>query len=436
MTCGRFWRTQRIIRGPLSDPFSAAKSFTHEHLPARHTTAWVDARKDELMRTVHLSNPKDLDRLRRIALDSQGLIARAPFGKGATGAIKAIEHLSYIQLDSISVIERAHNHIWRSRVPDFTPDQSNKLLEGGQVFEYWAHAAAYLPINEYRYYLADKAAVKDGTLRKGYTRDRKLMAQVLKRIADEGPLASKELEDRRTKSNGWWDWKPAKRAVEALYFEGELMISSRAGFQKTYDLAERVLPEGIDHTPPTVEERARHMLDQQLACHGLVSTVGATYGRRDAALRQAMKEEFSQRLAAGHLVSVTLPNDSVYHVAPERLDQPMPRLDNRLKILSPFDNAVIQRKRLTDLFAFDYQLECYVPAPKRRYGYLALPLLYKGNFVGRMDCKAHRADKVLEIKGLFFEFGHDTPEVHNALNAALPDFAGFQGCEEISRRHL
>jgi len=352
------------------------------------------------------------------------------------GAIKAIEHLSYIQLDSISVIERAHNHIWRSRVPDFRPDQSNQLLEDAQVFEYWAHAAAYLPIKEYRYYLADKSAVKDGTLRRGYIKDRKLMGQVLKRIADEGPLASKDLEDRRTKSNGWWDWKPAKRAVEALYFEGELMISSRAGFQKTYNLAERVLPKGIDSTPPTIEERASHMLDQQLACHGLVSALGATYGRRDAALRQAMKAELAQRLAAGTLVTVTLPNNSLYYIEPEHLEQPMPRLDNRLKILSPFDNAVIQRKRLIDLFAFDYQLECYVPAPKRRYGYLALPLLYKDNFVGRMDCKAHRADKVLEIKGLFFESGHDTPEVHAALDKALPDFAGFQGCDSVRRRHL
>ena len=383
------------------------------------------------MGTMQISNAKDLERLKRIALDSQGLIGRAPFGKGVPGAIKAIEHLSYIQLDSISVIERAHNHIWRSRVPDFRPDQSNQLLEDAQVFEYWAHAAAYLPIKEYRYYLADKSAVKDGTLRRGYIKDRKLMAQVLKRIADEGPLASKDLEDRRTKSNGWWDWKPAKRAVEALYFEGELMISSRAGFQKTYNLAERVLPKGIDSTPPTIEERASHMLDQQLACHGLVSAVGATYGRRDAALRQAMKAELAQRLAAGTLVTVTLPNNSLYYIEPEHLEQPMPRLDNRLKILSPFDNAVIQRKRLIDLFAFDYQLECYIPAPKRRYGYLALPLLYKDNFVGRMDCKAHRADKVLEIKGLFFESGHDTPEVHAALDKALPDFAGFQGCETI-----
>ena len=385
---------------------------------------------------MQIRKTKDLDRLKRLALASQGLIGRSPFGTGTSGAIKAIEHLSYIQLDSISVIERAHNHIWRSRVPDFRPDQSNQLLEDAQVFEYWAHAAAYLPIKEYRYYLADKSAVKDGTLRRGYTKDRKLMAQVLKRIADEGPLASKDLEDRRTKSNGWWDWKPAKRAVEALYFEGELMISSRAGFQKTYNLAERVLPKGIDSTPPTIEERASHMLDQQLACHGLVSAVGATYGRRDAALRQAMKAELAQRLAAETLVTVTLPNNSLYYIEPEHLEQPMPRLDNRLKILSPFDNAVIQRKRLIDLFAFDYQLECYVPAPKRRYGYLALPLLYKDNFVGRMDCKAHRADKVLEIKGLFFESGHDTPEVHAALDKALPDFAGFQGCDSVRRRHL
>ena len=380
---------------------------------------------------MQIRKTKDLDRLKRLALASQGLIGRSPFGTGTSGAIKAIEHLSYIQLDSISVIERAHNHIWRSRVPDFRPDQSNQLLEDAQVFEYWAHAAAYLPIKEYRYYLADKSAVKDGTLRRGYTKDRKLMAQVLKRIADEGPLASKDLEDRRTKSNGWWDWKPAKRAVEALYFEGELMISSRAGFQKTYNLAERVLPKGIDSTPPTIEERASHMLDQQLACHGLVSAVGATYGRRDAALRQAMKAELAQRLAAGTLVTVTLPNNSLYYIEPQHLEQPMPRLDNRLKILSPFDNAVIQRKRLIDLFAFDYQLECYIPAPKRRYGYLALPLLYKDNFVGRMDCKAHRTDKVLEIKGLFFESGHDTPEVHAALDKALPDFAGFQGCDSV-----
>ena len=380
---------------------------------------------------MQIRKTKDLDRLKRLALASQGLIGRSPFGTGTSGAIKAIEHLSYIQLDSISVIERAHNHIWRSRVPDFRPDQSNQLLEDAQVFEYWAHAAAYLPIKEYRYYLADKSAVKDGTLRRGYIKDRKLMAQVLKRIADEGPLASKDLEDRRTKSNGWWDWKPAKRAVEALYFEGELMISSRAGFQKTYNLAERVLPKGIDSTPPTIEERASHMLDQQLACHGLVSAVGATYGRRDAALRQAMKAELAQRLAAETLVTVTLPNNSLYYIEPQHLEQPMPRLDNRLKILSPFDNAVIQRKRLIDLFAFDYQLECYIPAPKRRYGYLALPLLYKDNFVGRMDCKAHRTDKVLEIKGLFFESGHDTPEVHAALDKALPDFAGFQGCETI-----
>ena len=117
---------------------------------------------------MQLSKPKDLEKLRRIALSSQGLIGSAPFGKGLRGAEAAIQHLTYIQLDSISVIERAHNHIWRSRVPNFKPEQSNQLLESATVFEYWAHAAAYLPMGEYRYYLADKAAVRAGTLRKGY----------------------------------------------------------------------------------------------------------------------------------------------------------------------------------------------------------------------------------------------------------------------------
>ena len=385
---------------------------------------------------MHFSKPKDLEKLRRIALNSQGLIGRAPFGKGLRGAEAAIHHLSYIQLDSISVIERAHNHIWRSRVPNFKPEQSNQLLESATVFEYWAHAAAYLPMGEYRYYLADKAAVRAGILRKGYPRDRKLMKQVLKQVADEGPLASKDLEDRCTKSNGWWDWKPAKKAIEALYLEGELMICSRAGFQKTYDLTQRVLPKGVDTALPTTQERARHMLDQQLACQGLVSTVGATYGRRDAALRKAMKTELDKRHGTGELILVTLPNGSEYHIQPQQLDQPMPRLDNQLKILSPFDNAVIQRKRLIDLFSFYYQLECYLPEPKRKYGYLALPLLYKGEFVGRMDCKAHRAEKVLEVKGAFFEENCASPAVSAALATALPDFAKFQECTDIQVTHV
>ena len=124
------------------------------------------------------------------------------------------------------------------------------------------------------------------------------------------------------------------------------------------------------------------MLDQQLACHGLVSALGATYGRRDAALRKAMKTELDKRHSIGELISVTLPNGSEYHIQPQQLDQPMKRLDNQLKILSPFDNAVIQRKRLIDLFSFDYQLECYVPEPKRKYGYLALPYSTKASSSG------------------------------------------------------
>ena len=114
---------------------------------------------------MHLSKAKDMERLRRMALASQGLIGSAPFGRGLSGAVKAIEHLGYIQLDSISVIERAHNHTWSSRVPGFNPDMSNELLEAGKIYEYWAHAASYLPMKDFRYSLPDKKSVRDGVLR-------------------------------------------------------------------------------------------------------------------------------------------------------------------------------------------------------------------------------------------------------------------------------
>ena len=200
---------------------------------------------DIRIKSYALQQTQGSGKIRRIALNSQGLIGSAPFGMGLGGAEAAIHHLSYIQLDSISVIERAHNHIWRSRVPNFKPEQSNQLLESATVFEYWAHAAAFIPINEYRYYLADKAAVRAGTLRKGYPRDRKLMKQVLKQVADEGPLASKDLEDRRTKSNGWWDWKPAKKAIEALYPRG-----------RAYDLLSGRIPKKPTTWPSAYYPRA------------------------------------------------------------------------------------------------------------------------------------------------------------------------------------
>tara|TARA_B100000767_G_scaffold211550_1_gene198722 strand:+ start:155 stop:1351 length:1197 start_codon:yes stop_codon:yes gene_type:complete len=378
---------------------------------------------------IKIKGVTDIKKVRRLALHAQGLTRNQPFGKGA---LAAIEHLGYIQLDSINVIERAHNHTWSSRVPGFTPDMSNELLESGQIYEYWAHAASYLPMKDFRFSLPDKKSVRDDLLHKRRSKDRNLMASILKRIETEGPLGSKDFEDTRLNKTGWWDWKPAKQAIEVLYLEGDLMISSRKNFQKTYDLTERVLPEGLDLKVPTAAEWARHLVNEQLACHGIVHFKNIAYGRRDVNLRKEIKSLVETRLASNELVELTLPEGEVYLAPANLMDRPLPKADTQLKILSPFDNLVIQRKRLVDIFDFDYLIECYVPAAKRRYGYFSLPLLFKDRMVGRIDCKALRAEATLQVNAAFIEV--DTklqPQVCLALAKALRTFSTFQGCYKV-----
>ena len=380
-----------------------------------------------------VSKPRDLQKLRRLALHGQGLTPASAFGHGRIAALRAIEHLGYVQLDSISVIERAHNHTWFSRVPHFNPSLSNDMLEQGEIYEYWAHAAAYMPMRDFRFSLIDKARVRAGEHRSKLPKDTKLMNKVMQRIRSDGPMSTRDLETPGTKRSGWWDWKPAKKAAERLYLQGDLMICSRVGFQKTYDLTERVLPGSTSTTVPSLSEWAKHLIDEQLNCHSLVTLPGITYSRRHAGLNRAVKAEVLNRVAMAELQQVQLPDNQVYYSRPGLLDQPLPRVSSQLPILSPFDNLVIQRARLQSLFNFDYQIECYVPAAKRRYGYFALPLLYRDELVGRIDCKAHRAQRRLALQSVHLQCkDSDIDSVCRALAAALPGFAKFQDCDSVS----
>lgn len=386
------------------------------------------------MSTQPTKHSQDLVHLRRLALSSQGLLAAQPYGSGLAGTRSAISHIGYVQIDSISVVERAHHHVLFSRVPNFTPDMTNTLLLAGDVFEYWSHAAAFLPIADFRFSLPYKQAIKSGQVHWYKNPDQKLMTELLARIRADGPLRSRDLESNRVKKGaGWWDWKPAKKALEQLYMQGDLMVCDREGFQKTYDLTERVLPTGIDATMPSTDEFAAHLLEQQLRCHGLVSLKGLTYLRRNTGLRKAMKTLLAERVAQGELEQIALTNGEPFLLPAGTLESPLPRLSKQLKILSPFDNAVIQRERLKALFQFDYQIECYVPEAKRQYGYFSLPLLYGDVFIGRMDCKAHRKDRLLEIKALHFEtHDFDNDEVIAAFAAAITPFREFQQCDRVS----
>jgi len=387
---------------------------------------------------IKIKKPQELARLRRIALAAQGLLQAQPYGRGLAGARKAINHIGYVQLDTISVVERAHHHVLHSRVPQFKSVMTNQMLIDGDIFEYWSHAAALLPIADYRFSLPYKHAIKSGQTHWYKTPDKKLMEELLARITIDGPLRSRDVETSTKKRAGWWDWKPAKKALEQMYMQGDLMVSNREGFQKTYDLTERVLPSHVNSKMPSMEEFAAHILNQQLRCHGFVSLKGLTYQRRNAELRKAVKVLVNERLAQRTLEQVQVSSGEVFVLETGALENPLPRLNNRMLILSPFDNSVIQRERLKALFQYNYQLECYVPAAKRQYGYFCLPLLYRDNFIGRMDCKAHRKTSHLEIKLLHLEQHQseqnntDEDLVITAFVKAIKQFCHFQNCDSVS----
>jgi uncharacterized protein YcaQ len=382
---------------------------------------------------IEIKSPQELSRLRRLALAAQGLLQAQPYGQGLAGARKAINHLGYVQIDTIAVVERAHHHVFHSRVPKFKPAMTNQMLLDGDIFEYWTHAAAFLPIADFRFSLPYKHAIKSGQTHWFRTHDKKLMGELLARIRSDGPIRSRDVETNTTKRAGWWDWKPAKKALEQMYMEGDLMVSDRDGFQKTYDLTERVLPSHVNSQMPSMEEFAAHIVDQQLRCHGFASLKGLTYQRRNADLRKAVKALVNERLAQRTLEHVIMSSGEIFIMETGALEHPLPRLNSRMLILSPFDNSVIQRERLKALFQYDYQLECYVPAAKRQYGYFCLPLLYGDEFIGRMDCKAHRKLSHLEIKSVHFEqHNFDEDLVINALVDAIIKFSHLQKCDSVS----
>lgn len=385
------------------------------------------------MTMIEIKHPQEQARLRRLALAAQGLLQPQPYGRGLAGARKAINHIGYVQIDTISVVERAHHHVFYSRVPQFEPAMTHQLLLNGDIFEYWAHAAAFLPIADFRFSLPYKHAIKSGQTHWYRTRDQKLMDELLARIRSDGPIRSRDIETNTPKRAGWWDWKPAKKALEQLYMEGDLMVSTREGFQKTYDLTERVLPSHVNSQMPSIEEFAAYIVDQQLRCHGFASLKGLTYQRRNADLRKAVKALVNERLAQRTLEQVQVSNGEIFLLETGAFERPLPRLNSRMLILSPFDNSVIQRDRLKALFQYDYRLECYVPAAKRQYGYFCLPLLYRDQFIGRMDCKAHRKISHLEIKSLHLEqHNFDEDLVIAAFVDAITPFCHFQKCDSVS----
>ncbi|MEM9992994.1 winged helix-turn-helix domain-containing protein [Acinetobacter pittii] len=370
--------------------------------------------------------------LKQLTLFNQGLGKTSRFAKGMDGTLQAIEHLGYVQIDTISVVERAHHHILWSRVPDYELSHLNSLVGERQIFEYWYHAASYLPMKDYRYALPAMMSVRNGESRYFNRGDQHLMNEILARVRAEGKIRLRDIDKNNKKSLGnWWNTGPGRRAFEQLYMQGDLMICERNGMEKVFDLTERCLPENIDLSMPTLYEYAQYLFNNTLRAHGAFTWKQLVHLKKNN-LKETMRVVLKEQIDAGVVSAIKLENGQTLYVDVAAIEQKV-GTDFGLKILSPFDNSLIHRDRLASLFEFDYRIECYVPAAKRVYGYFCLPILYQDELVGRVDCKAHRSIKELEVISLHLEKTVKNKELFFfELEQELKRFAAFNQCSTIN----
>lgn len=370
--------------------------------------------------------------LKQLTLFNQGLGKTSRFTKGVDGTLQAIEHLGYVQIDTISVVERAHHHILWSRVPDYDLNHLNSLVRERQIFEYWYHAASYLPMKDYRYALPAMMSVRKGESRYFNRGDQHLMNEILARVRAEGRIRLRDIDKNNKKSLGnWWNTGPGRRAFEQLYMQGDLMICERNGMEKVYDLTERCLPENIDLSMPTLHEYAQYLFNTTLRAHGAFTWKQLVH-LKGKDLKEAMRVVLKEQIDAGVVSAIKLDDGQTLYVDVAAIEQNV-NTDFGLKILSPFDNSLIHRDRLTSLFEFDYRIECYVPAAKRVFGYFCLPILYQDELVGRIDCKAHRTVKELEVISIHLEKTIKDKELFFfELEQEIKRFAEFNQCTIIN----
>ncbi|TET72361.1 winged helix-turn-helix domain-containing protein [Candidatus Bathyarchaeota archaeon] len=362
--------------------------------------------------------------------------------------LETVRALGCIQIDTINVIERAHYVTLWSRLGRYDKELLHQLAyEDRHLTEYWAHAASYIPLQDYRYFLhrmnTRRASMEDYVRRRAKT-DPEILDQVLNRVKAEGPLAAKDFEYKRKEpSKGWWSWKPAKVALEALFAAGTLMISHRENFQRYYDLTERVLPPWVDTSEPSEEERIRFFALRTMGCLGPVKAPdirkyyhhwSISLGRTSKQL-QATLEELTEDDEA---VELRVEGERHPHYCtPEDADriQPLTKGDpthEGVTLLTNFDNLLWNREKVESLFEFQPKLEVYLPAEQRKYGYYNLPILHGHSLVGRIVPKMDRKNKTLIVHSVWHEPRFEPDQAYQeAFEQTLEDFAAFNGAEKI-----
>ncbi|MCJ7932274.1 MAG: winged helix DNA-binding domain-containing protein [Chryseobacterium sp.] len=376
-----------------------------------------------------MKNKWTLEQLQFATLESQGLTELTPFGTGKKAVLNALEHLGYVQIDTLSIVERAHHHTLWTRIPDFQTGYLEELVEEHTIFEYWFHAASYLPMQDFRYVLPQMNHARKSKSHY-YNADKKVMQYVMDMIRIEGPQRARDFETESSKTGSWWNWKPAKLALERLFMQGDLMICGRKGMQKMYDLTERVLPQHISTTEPDPIEFAEYLIKTCLRAYGFTTLKQITHLRTGNLLKINVSKVLKSMLEEGSIIQVDMEGLPPVFVQNSLLEKTVEFSNSHVRLLSPFDNSIIHRDRIRQVFNFDFRLECYTPKEKRQYGYFCLPVLFGDRFIGRADCKAHRKDKQFELIHLHIEdSGMSTELWLEPFVETLKRFAVFNGCE-------
>lgn len=387
--------------------------------------------------------PLSLAQARCLQLHAQGLLQPPRRRARAADLTAAVARMRLLQIDTIHVVARSPYLVLHARLGDYPPEWLEQALAKGELAECWAHEACFVPAADYplhdawRHQRGHHWSYRHAA--RVHEEHRAEMDNLLAHIAREGPVRAADFTRQDHGSGGWWAWKPEKRWLEAWFALGELMVARRERFQRVYDLATRVRaawPAQAQNEPPGVDAlRERFILDTVRALGVTPARWIADYYRLKP---QVSARELAPLVASGQLLEVGVRDwaEPAYVHADHAAALAQARA-GRLRathtaLLSPFDPLVWDRQRAQGMFDFDYALECYTPAPKRRYGYFVLPILHRGALVGRLDAKAHRARGVFEVKALFLEEGVAPDErLVGELARALHELAQWHGTPTV-----
>ena len=337
---------------------------------------------------------------RRIWLRAQRLNTTAPFGDGPTATAAAVEHLGYVQIDTINVIERCHHHILWNRIPDYRrADLRQAQSVDRSVFEYWTHALSYVPSKDIRFFIpAMRLHKREG--HKWFTSVTPAdQRKVMRLIRRDGALTIRDIEDDVLvdKEHLWASRKPSKRALQLLFYSGVLTIAERNGMLKTYELMTRHFGWDKPPKPASAREVIVYLLDRALRAQGIVSLDSICH--LDAPSKASVGRLIEARVRRGELVPVALEGagKQAHWARPDVLEAEA-AASQLVHILSPFDPLIIQRKRTHLVFDYEHRFEAYVPKEKRKFGYFALPVLAGEDIVAALDLKTDRQNRKLLVQ--------------------------------------